>query len=342
MKAVVYSEYGGPEVLRLMEVETPAPGPNEILVKVHTAALNPVDWHFVRGAPFPIRMMAGGLRKPKRPRRVGCDYCGTIEAVGHSVTGFTVGEPVFGLGDGTLAEYLTVPADRVIVPKPERVTFEQAAGVPLAGLTALQMLRDKALVRAGHKILIVGAAGGIGTISVQLAKAFGADVTGVQSTAALDLVRSLGADRVIDYTKEDFTTAGARYDAVLDNVCNRALADVRRVLKPGGTLVPNGGGSPEKGISIWGLMRTLALRPFISHKITFFVMKPNRADLQFLAGLIEAGTITPVVDRCYPLSAAAEAFRHLESGHAHGKIVVTIAPDFSATQAPGRRTRGCS
>src|SRR5688572_9557938 len=192
MKAVVYSEYGGPEVLQLTEVEKPTPGPNEILVKVHAAALNPVDWHFVRGAPYPLRMAAGGLRRPSPHRRVGCDYSGTVEAIGSTVTGFTVGAPVFGLGDGCLAEYLAVPADRMILPKPDRVTFEQAAGVGLAGLTALQVLRDKALVRSGHNILIVGAAGGIGTFAVQLAKAFGADVTGVQSTAALDLVRSLG------------------------------------------------------------------------------------------------------------------------------------------------------
>lgn len=324
MKAVVYSEYGGPEVLQLREVETPAPQPGEILVKVHAAALNPVDWHFVRGAPYPLRMAAGGLRRPRRDRRVGCDYSGTIEAVGRSVTGFTVGEPVFGMGDGTLAEYLTVPADRVVVPMPERLTFEQAAGVPLAGLTALQVLRDKALVRPGHDVLIVGAAGGIGTVAVQLAKAFGADVTGVQSTAALDLVRSLGANRVIDYTKEDFTAGDARYDVIVDNVSNRALPDVLRVLKPGGVLVPNGGGSPDKGISIRGLVRLLATRPFISQKIKLFVTKPNRADLQVLADMIQAGTVTPVIDRCYPLTAAAEAFRHLESGHAHGKIVVAI------------------
>jgi NADPH:quinone reductase-like Zn-dependent oxidoreductase len=176
----------------------PAPGPNEILVKVHAAALNPVDWHFVRGAPYPVRMAAGGLRRPRRHRRVGCDYSGTIEAVGPSVTGFAAGEPVFGRGNGSLAEYLAAPTDRA-VRKPERVTFEEAVAVPLAGLTALQALRDKALVRSGHHILIVGAAGGIGTFAVQLAKGFGADVTGVQSTAALDLVRSLGADRVIDY-----------------------------------------------------------------------------------------------------------------------------------------------
>lgn len=212
----------------------PTPGPNEILAKGHAAALNPVHWHFVRGAPFPVRIAAGGLRRPRRHRRVGCDYSGTIEAVGPGVSGFTAGEPVFGIGDGSLAEYLTAPADRA-ARKPERLTFERAAAVPLAGLSALQMLRDKALVRSGYHILIVGAAGGIGTFAVQLAREFGADVT------------------------------------------------------------------------------------------KLFGTKPNRADLQVLAGLIQAGTVTPVIDRCYPLTAAAEAFRHLESGHAHGKIVVTTA-----------------
>jgi NADPH:quinone reductase-like Zn-dependent oxidoreductase len=324
LKAIVYSDYGGPEVLQLTDVETPTPGPNEILVKVRAAALNPMDWHFVRGAPYLLRMAAGGLKRPRPKRRVGCDYSGTIEAAGGSVTGFTVGEPVFGVGDGSLAEYLAVPADRV-VPKPARMTFEQAAGVALAGLTALQMLRDKAQVRSGHKILIVGAGGGIGTFAVQLAKVFGADVTGVQSTAALDLVRSLGASHVIDYTKEDFTAGDERYDVIIDNVSNRGLADLLRVLKPGGTLVPNGGGSPDKGLSIRRLVRMLAIRPFISQKIKLFVTSPKRSDLQVLADLIQAGTVTPVIDRCYPLNAAAEAFRHLESGHAHGKIVVTIA-----------------
>ncbi len=325
MKAIVYSDYGGPQVLQLTDVQTPTPQPNEILVKVHAAALNPVDWHFVRGAPYPLRMAAGGLRRPNRHRRVGCDYSGTIEAVGRSVTEFTAGEAVFGLGDGTLAQYLAVQADRV-VRKPERLTFEQAASVPLAGLTALQMLRDKALVRSGHEVLIVGAAGGIGTLAVQIAKSFGAHVTGVQSTGALDLVRSLGADRVIDYTKEDFTAGEERYDVIIDNVCNRPLADVLRVLKRNGTLVPNGGGSPDKGISILGLVRMLAMRPFISQTIKMFVTTPSRADLQFLADLIQAGTVSPVIDKCYPLTAAADAFRHLESGHAHGKIVVSIAP----------------
>ena len=325
MKAVLFSVYGGPEVLQFAEIETPAPGPGEVLVKGHAAALNPVDWHFVRGAPFPMRMMMGGLRGPKRPRRVGADFAGTIAAIGSGVTGFTVGDPVFGYAEsgGALAEYLTVPADKV-APKPERLTFEQAAAVPLAGLTALQVLRDHALVRSGHHVLIVGAAGGIGSFAVQIAKAFGAHVTGVQSTGACNLVRSLGADRAIDYTKDDFTTGDASYDLVFDNVCNRTFRDVRRVMKPGGTFIPNGGGSPDKGISMLGLIRLLATRPFIKQKIKLFVTKPNRADLQVLADMIQAGTVTPVIDTVYPLTAAAEALRHLESGHAHGKIVVTI------------------
>jgi NADPH:quinone reductase-like Zn-dependent oxidoreductase len=329
MKAVVYSEYGGPEVLQLTEVEKPTPAANEILVGVHAAALNPVDWHFVRGEPYLLRMATGGLNRPSHNRRVGRDYSGTIEAVGSSVTGFTVGQPVFGMREGALAEYLTVAPDRVTARKPERLTFEQAAGVGLAGLTALQVLRDMARVRSGQKILIVGAAGGIGTFAVQLAKAFGAEVTGVQSTAALDLVRSLGADRVIDYTKEDFTTGDARYDVIFDNVSDRPLPDLLRVLKPDGILVPNGGGSPGEGIDMRGLARMLATRPFISQKIKLFVTKANRADLQILADLMQTGTVTPVIDRCYPLSAAAEALRHLESGHAHGKIVVTIAPSHA-------------
>ena len=323
MKAVVYSEYGGPEVLHLADLETPAPGRNEILVKVYAAALNPVDWHFVRGAPFPLRMAAGGLRRPTRNRQVGCDFAGTVGAIGPDVTDFSIGESVFGMGDGSLSEYMVVRPDQ-LVRKPERVTFEQAAGVPLAGLTALQVLRDHARVQRGHRVLIVGAAGGIGTLAVQLAKGFGAHVTGVQSTTALDLVRSLGADRVIDYTSEDFTADHARYDVILDNVANRPLADIRRVLKPRGTLVPNGGGSPQKGVSMRGIIRVLAIRPFISQKIKLFVTKPNRADLQVLADFIHSGAVTPVIDRCYPFTAAAEAFRHLESGHAHGKIIVTL------------------
>lgn len=324
MKAVVYSEYGGPEVLQLAEVPTPLPASHQILVRVHAAALNPVDWHFVRGMPFPVRMVTRGLRKPPPRRRVGGDFSGTIAALGSGVSGLTVGEAVFGYGEGALAEYVAVPANQV-TRKPDQSTFEQAAGVPLAGLTALQVLRDHAKVKSGQHVLIVGAGGGIGTFAVQIARAFGAQVTGVQSTSALELVRSIGATWVIDYTKEDFTTGGTQYDVVFDNVSNQALADVLRVVKPGGVLVPNDGGSPDKGFSIAGIIRLLATRPFIPQRIALFVAKPNRADLQVLAGMIDTGAVTPVIDRSYPLSAAADAFRHLESGHAHGKIVVSIA-----------------
>ena len=324
MKAIVYSEYGGPEVLQLADIERPTPAANQILVKVRAAALNPVDWHFVRGAPLPIRIAAGGIGKPSRHRRVGCDYAGTVEAFGSGVSGFAAGQPVFGMGEGTLAEYLTVDPARVAVPKPERLTFEEAAAVPLAGLTALQVVRDKTRIRRGQKLLIVGAAGGIGSFAVQLAKGLGAEVTGVQSTAAMELVRSLGADHVIDYTREDFTAGDTRYDAILDNVSGRPLPDVLRIMTPRGTLIPNGGGSPGKGISIPRLLRMVAMRPFISQTIKLFVTKPNRADLQALADLLQDGSIRPVIDRCYPLSAAADALRHVESGHAHGKVVVTI------------------
>jgi NADPH:quinone reductase-like Zn-dependent oxidoreductase len=325
MRAVVHSEFGGPEVLRLADVDTPAPKANELLVKVHAAALNPLDWHLVRGAPFPIRLMLGGLRAPKRPRIVGADYAGTVEAVGPAVSGFAAGQPVFGTAEGTLAEYVAVPADHAAL-KPERVTFEQAAGAGVAALTALQMVRDKARVHAGQRILIVGAGGGVGTFAVQIAKSLGAHVTGVQSTGALDLVRSLGADSMIDYTHEDFTTGDTRYDAVLDNVSTRSLKDVLRVVTPGGILIPNGGGSPEKGISMLQLVRTLLSRPFIRQRIAFFVTRPTAGDLQLLADMMQAGTVTPVVDTVYPLANVADAMRHLEAGHPHGKVVVRVRP----------------
>jgi len=324
MKAILHTEYGGPDVLRLGDLPTPTPKPNEILVRVRAAALNPVDWHLYRGIPFPVRMMVGGLQRPKRPRAVGGDFAGTIAAIGSDVTGAAVGEPVYGyIEGGALAEYLVVPADKV-APKPERLTFEQAAAVPLAAMTALQMLR-KAKLQSGHRVLIIGAAGGIGSFAVQIAKAWGAHVTGVQSTSALDLVRSLGADEAIDYTKEDFTTGDTRYDLVFDNVCSRALPDVLRVMKLSGTLIPNGGGSPDKSV-MGGALRLLATKPFISQKILMGVTKPNRVDLMELARMIQEGVIAPVVDRCYPMAAAADAFRELEAGHVHGKIVVLVGP----------------
>jgi len=324
VKAVVYADYGGPDVLQHVEIEKPVAADNEILVKVHAASVNPVDWHFMRGTPYPIRFGVG-LKKPSTPQRLGFDYAGTIEAVGRGVTRFKVGDPVFGGKQGSLAEYLTVPADRGPVKKPARLTFEQAAGVTVAGMTALLALRHKAQVQRGQKVLINGAAGGVGTFAVQLAKVFGAEVTGVQSTRNMDLVRSIGADHVIDYTRQDFTTTSARYDVILDNVGNRSLSDLRRVLKPGGMYFPNGGGTPEQGVAISRLVQMLVMMPFISQKIRFFAATPNRDDLQTLADLMETGEVTPVIDRCYPFTQAAEAIRYLESGHARGKVVVTLS-----------------
>jgi NADPH:quinone reductase-like Zn-dependent oxidoreductase len=329
MRAIVYSEFGGPEILRLVDIPMPVPKDNEILIRVGATALNPADWHLARGIPFPLRMMQGGLRRPASPRRLGLEVAGTVEAAGRSVSEWTAGDCVFGGCEGSVAEYVTVSADRV-VRKPERLTFEQVAGVSVAGLTALQALRDKAEVQRGQKVLINGAAGGIGTFAVQIAKMFGAEVTGVQSTRNLSLVRSLGADHVIDYTRQDFTQGTERYDVIFDNVVNRPLSDLRRVLKPGGTLLPNGGGStPAEAMRISRILRTLMLKPFINQKITFFVTRPNRSDLQMLADLMQAGTISHVIDRCYLLNETPEAMRHLESGHARGKIVITLTPPGS-------------
>ena len=325
MKAIVHSQYGGPDVLRLVDVERPKPADDEILVRVHAAALNPADWHVTRGTPYPIRF-GSGLKQPKTARRVGLDYAGTVAARGRTVTRFEVGDAVFGGGEGSLAEYLTVKADRGVARKPGNVTFDQAAGVAVAGVTALQALRNKAQVQQGQTVLINGAAGGVGTFAVQLAKAFGADVTGVQSTRNLEFVRSIGADHVIDYTKDDFTNRGERYDVVLDNIGNHSVSDTLRVVKPGGTYLPNVGGGPEDPASIGRMAWLLVMSPFISQKIRFFLASPNRDDLETLAGLMEAGTVTTAIDRCYPLSDAPEAMRRLESRHARGKVIVTMPP----------------
>ncbi len=322
MKAIVYSDYGGPEVLRLVDVEKPTPGDDQILVKVRAAGLNPFDWHVMRGSPYPIRF-SSGLRRPTSVQRLGIDYSGIVDAVGRTVTTIAPGDAVFGGARGALSEYLLVPADGPVT-KPDNLTFEQAASVYIAGLTALQGLRDKAQLQRGQHVLINGASGGVGTFAVQLAKVLGAEVTGVQSGRNLDLVRSLGADHVIDYTKEDFTSGGERYDVVFDNVGKQSLSQIRRVLKPRGTLLANGGGTPADPVSLAGIVRLLVAMPFVSTRIRLFVAKPNRDDLQMLADLMQAGTLKPVIDECYPLRAAADAMRHLETGHARGKIVVSI------------------
>jgi NADPH:quinone reductase-like Zn-dependent oxidoreductase len=325
MKAIVYCDYGSADVLRLASIEEPAPNDDQLLVKVHAAALNPLDWHFVRGTPYLMRLQAG-LRKPKAIQ-LGVDFAGTVEAVGRNVTAFKPGDEVFGGKTGAFAQYLCVRADRAVVLKPANLTFEQAAAVPIAAVTALQALRDKGQVKPGQKVLINGASGGVGTFAVQLAKTLGADVTAVCSTRNLDLVRSLGADRVIDYTKQDFTSGGQRYDLILDNVANRSLAEFRRVLTPKGKYVMIGGGGPNDGKWIGALGRpvlALAQSPFIGQQMGMMLAELNKQDLTTLGDLMRAGKVTPVIDRRYGLSEVPAAIRYLEEGHARGKVVIDV------------------
>jgi NADPH:quinone reductase-like Zn-dependent oxidoreductase len=325
MKAIIYCDYGDADVLRLEDVERPVPTDDQVLVKVHAASLNPLDWHFMRGTPYLVRMMAG-LRRPA-DTRLGVDFSGTVEAVGRNVTQFKPGDEVFGGADGALAEYVAVRADRAVVPKPASVSFEQAASVPIAAITALQSLRDKAKVQPGERVLINGASGGVGTFAVQIAKSMGAVVTGVCSTRNLDMVRLLGADRVVDYTKEDFATRPERYDVVVDNVGNRSLSEFRSVLTPKGRYVLVGGGGPNDHPFIGPFGRvigTLLQRPFIGQQMGMFIADLKKDDLAVLAGLMESGKVTPVIDRRYPLSEAASAMRYLEEGHARGKVIVTM------------------
>ena len=326
MKAVVYTDYGSPDVLEIRDIKKPVPNDDQVLIKVRTASINPLDWHFMEGTPYIMRAIGVGLRKPKDPR-LGVDYAGTVEAVGKNVTQFKPGDEVLGGKSGAFAEYVCARADRAIVLKPANITFEQAASVPIAAITALQGLRDKGKIQPGQKVLINGASGGVGTFAVQIAKSFGADVTGVCSTRNLDMVRSLGADHVIDYTKEDFTKNGQRYDLILDNVGTRPLSGFRRVLNPNGILVMIGGGGPNDGGLIGPLgrpVKALLLSPFISQKMGMLMAELNKKDLTILGDLMQSGKVTPVIDRTYPLSKIAEAIRYLEQGHARGKVVITV------------------
>jgi NADPH:quinone reductase-like Zn-dependent oxidoreductase len=329
MKAVVYTNYGPPEVLEIRDIKKPVPNDDQVLVKVRAAAVNPLDWHFMEGTPYVMRLMMAGIRKPKDPR-LGVDYAGTVEAVGKNVTQFKLGDEVFGNRDGAFAEYLCARADRAIALKPANMTFEQAAAVPVAGLTALQGLRDKGHVQPGQKVLINGASGGVGTFAVQIAKTFGAEVTGVCSGRNADMVRSLGADHVIDYTKEDFTKGYERYDVILDNVGTQPLSGFRRVLKPNGICVMIGGGGPNDGRWVGPMARPIKAKlmsPFISQKMGMMLAQGNKDDLNVLADLMQSGKVTPVIDRMYPLSQIADAIRYLEQGHARGKVVIKIAQD---------------
>lgn len=326
MKAIVYCDYGGPEVVKLEDVPKPAPNDDQILVKIRAAAVNPLDWHYVRGIPYVARAMAMGMRKPKETR-LGVDYSGTVEAVGKNVTQFKTGDEVFGGKNAAFSEYLCARADRAVVLKPANVTFEQAAGVAVAAVTALQGLRDKGKVEPGQQVLINGASGGVGTFAVQIAKWLGATVTGVCSTRNVEMVKSLGADRVIDYTKEDFTTLGNKYDVILDNVgMNHTLAEFRRVLTPKGRYVMVGGGGPNDGRWIGPMGRPVKaylLAPFISQKMGFFVANLNKNDMQILADLMQSGKVTPVIDRTYKLSETQAALAYLEQGRARGKVIIT-------------------
>jgi NADPH:quinone reductase-like Zn-dependent oxidoreductase len=322
MKAIVQDRFGPPDVLELRETDQPEVGDDQVLVRVRAASVNPADWYLMAGVPYLARPQMG-LRRPRT--RLGIDLAGVVEAVGGNVTRLRVGDEVFGPGGGALAEYAAVAAD-ALVPKPANLSFEQAAAVPVAALTALQGLRDKGRVRPGQRVLVNGASGGVGTFAVQLAKSFGAEVTGVCSTRNLGLVGSLGADHVIDYTREDFTRGDRRYDLLLDVAGSRPWAACRRVLEPQATLVMVGA---PKGSRLLGPLdhivkvRLASLRA--SQKVAFFISKARNQDLVVLQELLAAGTVTPVVERTYPLPEAADALRYLGEGHARGKLVVTAA-----------------
>jgi len=322
MKAAVYTRYGPPDVVQITDVEKPVPKDNEVLIRVRAASVNPFDWHFMRGAPYFLRIGAG-LRKPK-DSRLGVDMAGQVEAVGRNVTQFKPGDAVFGLCRGAFAEYVCT-TELALAMKPNNVTFEQAASVPVAALTALQGLRDKGHIQPGQKVLINGAGGGVGTFAVQMAKSFGADVTGVCSTRNVDLVRSIGADRVIDYTQVDFTKSGQRYDLIIDCVGNHSVSACRRVLNRKGAYIQVGGPSGRWMIGFLArLITMLVLSRFASQELAMVQTKRSKEDLITIRGLMEAGKITPVIDRRYSLNEVSEAIRYLEAGHARGKVVITL------------------
>jgi NADPH:quinone reductase-like Zn-dependent oxidoreductase len=322
MKAIVYCEYGPPEVLQLKEIEKPTPADNEVLVKVRAAGTNPLD-----GMHTGRARIVTGLRKPKLTR-VGTDFAGTVEAVGKNVTAFKPGDEVFGAKTGAFAEYVCVRDDRAIVLKPANVTFEEAGSVPVAAITALQGLRDKGKLQAGQKVLVNGASGGVGTFAVQIAKSFGAEVTGVCSTRNVDLVKSIGADHVIDYTKEDFTKTDRRYDVIYDLVCNHSFSERRQILNPNGICVMAGVGGSGWHDGILGRMAgelyAYGRSRFTSQKFVTYLAMLNKKDMTELAELMQSGKVKPVIDRTYKLNDLAAAERYLQEGHARGKVVVTM------------------
>jgi NADPH:quinone reductase-like Zn-dependent oxidoreductase len=324
IKAIVHCEYGGPEVLTFADVEKPMPTDNQVLVKVRAASLNPLDLT-IRG-PWLIRPISG-MRKPK-DTRLGVDYAGTVEAVGKNVTQFKPGDEVFGGKNGALAEYVCVLADRAVTLKPANVTFEQAASVPVAAITALQGLRDKGKIKAGQKVLVNGASGGVGTFAVQIAKSFGTDVTAVCSTRNVDMVRSIGADHLIDYTKEDFTQTDQRYDLIFDLVGNHSFSERRRILTPNGICVMAGVGGAgwHDGMAgrLVGELNAYVGSWFVSQKFIAYIAEFNKADIDFLGDLMRDGKIVPAIDQTYKWSDVPAALTYLETGHARGKVVITV------------------
>ena len=325
MKAIVQDAYGSADVLELRDIDQPVPKANEVLVRVHAAGLHRGDWHVMTGLPYLIRIVVPslGLRKPKVPVR-GMDVAGRVEAVGENVTRFQPGDAVFGWCDGSFAEYACAPEDN-LAAKPATLTFEQAAVVPISGFAALQGLRDQGQVQPGQKVLVIGAAGGVGAFAVQLAKASGAEVTGVCSTTQVDLVRSIGADDVIDYTRDDITDGARHWDLILDTAGHRTLSQLRRALTPRGTLVIVG--SEGAGRWLGGFDRSLrapVLSLFVGQRLRMLASKPRQEDLQTLRELVEAHNITPLIDRTYPLGEVPAAIRQLEAGHTRGKLVITV------------------
>jgi NADPH:quinone reductase-like Zn-dependent oxidoreductase len=321
MKAIRYQRYGSPDNVELVEIDVPSVADDKVLVRVHAASVNPLDWHYLRGEPYVVRASAG-LTKPK-DEGLGADLAGRVEAIGSDVTDFRPGDDVFGMSVRTLAEYVRVSAQG-IVPKPEKVTFEEAAAVPVAAITALQGLRDKGGITAGQDVLVNGASGGVGHFAVQIAASFGARVTGVCSGRNVDMVRSLGAERVIDYAAEDFTRMGHRYELIFDAAGNRSIGDLRRALTPDGTLVICGAKAGRWVAPFSHTIQGAVISKFSSQHLRPFLAHRRPEDLAILRQMLEAGTLVPVIDRRYPLGEAADALRYLEAGHARGKVVITM------------------
>lgn len=325
VRAIVYRCYGSTDVLELAHIEKPVATEDEVLVRIHAASVNPLDWHYMRGSPYFMRLLSG-IGAPS-DTRFGVDFAGTVEAVGGDVTRFKPGDEVFGGAAGAFADYLLIREDRAVATIPASVSFEQAASVPIAAVTALQALRDEGRLQPGQKVLINGASGGVGTFAVQIAKSMGADVTGVCSTRNVDMVRSLGADHVIDYKRRTFTESEQKYDLIVDNVGNHSLSDLRGVMKPGGILIMVGGSSGNWLGPLARPIMALLMSPFVSQDFVMFVATLNQRDLVTLGYLMESGDVVPVIDRRYRLAEVPEAIRYSEEGHARGKIIIDLGVD---------------